>query len=134
MDKNLYLIELSESPHTAHGRVAFAAQPPPQRVFSAIWALESQVNNGGFAQFVENEDPALVAFAAEALRSIGASRCAEIVARAIAVATGTAGVDVAAALDALDGEFYAYPDDLTELLYQFVQAHPASFGTGTTPG
>lgn len=133
MDKTLYLIELFESPHTAYGRVDFSAQPLPQRVFSAIWALESQVNNNGFAQFVAREDAALVAFAPEALRSIGALRCAEIVARATSVAAAPADTGRAAALDELDGQFYTYPDDLAELLYRFVQAHPASFGTPAAP-
>jgi hypothetical protein len=30
--------------------------------------------------------------------------------------------------DALDSEFFAYPDNLTELLYVFVAAHPEAFG------
>ncbi len=57
MDKNSYLIDLSESIRTDFGRVDFAAQSYEQRVFSAIWALESQVNNGGFVEFFDNEGP-----------------------------------------------------------------------------
>jgi len=51
MNKNSFLIQLSESPRTDFGRVAFAEQSEPQKVFSSIWALESQVNNGGFLQY-----------------------------------------------------------------------------------
>lgn len=47
MDKNALLIELSESDRTMFGRVDFDQQPPDQQVFSAIWELENQVNNGG---------------------------------------------------------------------------------------
>ncbi|EMO41566.1 hypothetical protein LEP1GSC186_2128 [Leptospira noguchii serovar Autumnalis str. ZUN142] len=31
-------------------------------------------------------------------------------------------------LNTLDQEFYAYPDDLTELLFAFVSKHEAVFG------
>ena len=121
MDKNNFLIQLSESDHTDHGRVDFSAQAQQQQVFSAIWALESQVNNGGFESFFEYEDPVLVAFAPDALQAIGAVSCADIVGRAISAGSGQ--------LDNLDAEFYRYPDDLTELLYKYVSANPAAFGT-----
>ena len=45
MDKNLYLIGLSESPETEYGKRDFAEQRHEQKVFSAIWELESLVNN-----------------------------------------------------------------------------------------
>ena len=54
MDKNAFLITLSESERTAFGKTEFAAQLEPQKVFSAIWELESEVNNGGFDQFFRN--------------------------------------------------------------------------------
>lgn len=120
MDKNDFLIELSESDRTAYGRVDFTAQTAQQQVFSAVWALESQVNGGGFESFLENEDPALAAFAPEALQTIGAVSCADIVRRAASAAPGL--------LDDLDSEFYAYPDDLTDLLYKYVAANPDAFG------
>ena len=43
MDKNAFLIELSESDRTDLGRVDFGEQSEEQQVFSAIWELESQV-------------------------------------------------------------------------------------------
>ena len=54
MDKNHYLIELSESPRTDYGKRDFAAQRREQQVFSAIWELESLVNNGGFQGYFGN--------------------------------------------------------------------------------
>src|SRR5690606_17591676 len=98
MDKNNFLIQLSESDRTDHGRVDFVAQTQQQQVFSAIWALESQVNNGGFERFFEYEEPALIAFTPEALQIIGAVSCADIVRRANSAAPDQ--------LDDLDSEFY----------------------------
>ena len=48
MNKNDILINLSESENTRFGNEDFALQTLPQKVFSAIWAVESEVNNGGF--------------------------------------------------------------------------------------
>ncbi len=129
MDKNNYLIDLSESEHTDFGRVAFLDQSFEQKVFSAIWTLESQVNNGGFGQFFDNEDPLIVSFATTALRTVGAATCAEIVSRAVALAPDRELDQVAEQPNSLDSQFYQYPDNLTELLYTYVAANPASFGT-----
>ena len=128
MDKNNYLIDLSESDRTDFGRVDFAAQSYEQQVFSAIWALESRVNNGGFVEFFDNEDPLIVSFAVSALRAVGANNCAEIVGRAVALASSREPGQAAEELDSLDSEFYEYPDNLTELLYQYVAANQATFG------
>jgi Domain of unknown function (DUF4375) len=131
MDKNHYLIEPSEGERTDFGRVDFEEQPEPQKVFSAVWELESEVNNGGFDQYFRNCDTGAVAYAPRALRTIGASSCARIVERAIEViviaplaptredrssildALGNGGQDL---LNTLDSEFFAHPDNLTELL------------------
>jgi hypothetical protein len=52
MNKNQILINLSESKQTGFGKQEFAEQSFPQKVFSAIWAVESEVNNGGFSQYL----------------------------------------------------------------------------------
>lgn len=127
MDKNSYLIELSESDGADFGRIDFAAQGQEQRVFSAIWALESQVNNGGFVQFFDNEEPDLVSFTPAALREIGAIRCSEIVSRALVFRPDRNSSKSTEHLESLDSEFYGYPDDLTELLFAYVAAHPETF-------
>jgi hypothetical protein len=50
-EKNSILIQLAASYRTAYGREEpFAKQTLPQKVFSAIWVLEAEVNNGGFSQ------------------------------------------------------------------------------------
>ena len=141
MDKSLYLSRLSQDERTDFGRVDFDEQPEPQKVFSAIWVLEGEVNNGGFAQYFRNWDIGEIAYAPKALRRIGASSCARIVERAIEIISPMAPTreERSRALDALDddgqyvlftldAEFLAYPDDLTELLFAYVSDHPESFG------
>jgi hypothetical protein len=46
MNKNGILIHLSEPENTSFGKEDFADQSRPQKVFSTIWALESEVNRG----------------------------------------------------------------------------------------
>ena len=143
MDKNAYLIQLSESEQTDFGRTEFATQPPDQQVFSAIWSLESGVNGDGFSGYFSSWDGDTANFAPEALERIGAPNAAAIVRRALqAVQAAPLPNDhdqrealvldlddaSSAALEALDSEFYAYPDNLTECLFAFVAARPESFG------
>jgi len=143
LDKNSFLVDVSESDRTDFGRVEFAAQPEPQKVFSAIWALESQVNNGGFLQYFASSDGDTANYAPTALRAIGAHACAGVVERALRVASGSPLAESQEArealveslsdaareqLDGLDTEFFAYPDNLTELLFSYVASHPKSFG------
>ena len=149
MDKNALLIELSESDHTDFGRVNFAEQREEQKVFSAIWALESQVNNGGFVQYLISHDGDTADFAPRALKTIGASSCAGIVERAWKVVSNqpiptsresreqlaeSLTDEAQAHLEDLDAEFFAYLDNLTELLFAYVQSHPAVFGPVSLPG
>ena len=148
MNKNGILIDLSESDRTKFGKEDFAGQSVPQKVFSGIWAVESEVNNGGFAQYFLNSSAETAPFVAEALETIGAPRTADICRRAIACAfpaglPSTPEATSAAAaefsdetvneLENLDAEFFAYPHDLTELLFAFVSRHPDEFGTMPQP-
>jgi len=143
MNKNAFLIDLSASDRTDFGRIGFEDQSEEQQVFSAIWELESQVNNGGFLQYFQSTGGHTINVAPRALRAIGAARSADIVDRALAV-VGADGLpdDQASreqligaldepslgALEALDREFFAYPDNLTDLLFEFVRSHPKTFG------
>jgi PIN domain nuclease of toxin-antitoxin system len=146
MDKNKFLIDLSESARTDFGRVDFSQQSDEQQVFSAIWELESQVNNGGFEQYFSSESCETADFAPTALRRIGAHQCAEIVAKALRVVSheplpkdpatrsdliASLGESQREELESLDSEFFSYPDDLTGLLFEFVRAHPNVFGAVT---
>lgn len=143
MTKNHILIGLSESDKTAFGKQEFARQSQPQKVFSAIWAVESEVNNGGFSQYFLNGTGESTPFVVEALRTIEAAKTAAICERAIAVAF-PAGLpdsedairltasefpdEVFEKLEPLDQEFFSYPHNLTNLLFAFVSKHPEEFG------
>lgn len=148
MTKNEILIDLSESEKTRFGKDEFARQSRPQKVFSAIWAVESEVNNGGFSQYFLNDSAESASFVVEALQSVRAPKTAAICERAIAAAfpdglpqnpesIRSAAADFAdetlEKLDSLDREFFAYPHNLTELLFAYVSENPAEFGTLPTP-
>jgi hypothetical protein len=143
LTKNEILIKLLESESTRFGKEDFAAQSFPQKVFSSIWALESEVDNGGFSQYFLNSSSETAYFVVEALRSIGGEQTAHICERAIAIAfpyglPSDAGQIASAAaefseellatLHPLDQEFYRDPDNLTELLFAYVAKHPEEFG------
>lgn len=148
MDKNNILISLSESDKTKFGKEDFANQSIPQKVFSAIWAVESEVNNGGFLQYFENHSCETAPFVVEALDTIGAPRTADICRRAIAMVfpaglpsapeeisslAGNLSDDTIQSLETLDDEFFRYPHDLTDLLFAHVSKHPEEFGTLPIP-
>jgi len=109
-----------------------------------VWAVESEVNNGGFSQYFLNSSGETAAFVAEALEAIGAPKTAHICRRAIKRAfpkglpSTQAEISSLAAefsdktidrLGALDSEFLAYLHDLTDLLYAYVSRYPDEFGT-----
>jgi len=143
MNKNKLLIDLSESEKTKFGIEDFVQQSLPQKVFSAIWCVDSELNNGGFSQYFVSDSGGSTRFVVEALEAIGAPKKARICSRAIAAAfpaglpTSPETIRSAAAdfsdeildkLDALDQEFFAYPHDLTDLLFAFVSENPKEFG------
>jgi hypothetical protein len=76
--KNQILISLSSSEHTSFGREDFAGQSLAQKVFSALWDIESEVNNGGFSQYFYNSSAESASFVVEALGTIGAPETADI--------------------------------------------------------
>jgi Domain of unknown function (DUF4375) len=143
MDKNSYLINLSESENAEFGKIDFQNQSTEQKVFSAIWGLEGQVNNGGFSQYFSSWDGDTANFSPVALRKIGANNCANIVERALKLVSQSElpndqdersrlkeelSDEAKDKLYDLSSEFFTYPDDLTELLYGFVYANPNTFG------
>lgn len=140
---NERLIVLSERNDMYLILTDFERLNPAQRVFQAVWSLESEVNNGGFGQLFSNSSGQIAPHMPSALREIGAEAMAKIVDAAIAaIGRDTPWGDdearrermvalqdaVAARLEELDGDFLQYPDDLTSLLYQFVSLHRSDFG------
>jgi len=76
MAKNEILIELSESEGSKFGKEDFALQSLPQKVFSSVWAVECEVNNGGFSQYFLNSSAETAAFVADALELIDDGKAA----------------------------------------------------------
>jgi uncharacterized protein DUF4375 len=143
VDQNKALIQLSESSRVALGRIPFSHQNPTQQVFTAVWELESEVNNGGFHQYFFNSSGDSAQGVLQALHTIGARNAERIVRDAIKAFPGgpppadwsarqaRLEVDDEVAMarwEELDREFFQYPDDLTSLLYAFVRAHSEEFG------
>jgi Domain of unknown function (DUF4375) len=148
MNKNEILIDLSESEITRVGKEELSEQSFPQKVFSAIWEVESEVNNAGFSQYFLNDSAESASFVVSALEHIGAPQTANICQRAIAIAfpsglpekgesirsaAGDFSDEVLAELEILDQEFFSYPHNLTDLLFAHVNAHTEEFGTPPTP-
>lgn len=149
MNKNIILIRLSESGKTKFGKEDFATQSTPQKVFSAIWSVETEVNSGGFSSYFQNSFYCETApFVVEALEAVGAPRTADICRRAIAAAfpaglpSSPEDISSVAAefsqetlekLELLDNEFFQYPHNLTDLLFAYVSNHPDEFGALPNP-
>jgi len=144
VNKNGILINLSESAATKIGKEGFEQQSMPQKVFTAIWEVESEVNNGGFSQYFLNDSAESASFVVNALTTIGAPKTADICSRAIVTAfpggmpqtveailsiAADFSEDILAKLEPLDQEFFSYPHNLTDLLFAYVTAHPEEFGT-----
>jgi Domain of unknown function (DUF4375) len=140
-NKNAFLIELSESTLTGFGKVDFDAQSPIQKIFSTIWTLESEVNSGGFAQYFCNSSETANSLLG-ALLEIGAPKTAAICEEAILllfpnglpksaeeVHSVASQIDqkTISKIEKLNIEFYKYPNDLTDLLYDFVMVHREEF-------
>lgn len=139
MDKNEALITLSEQGR--FWKIAFEELSAPEQVFRAVWDLESDVNNGGFEQYYRNSSGDTACHVVRALTEIGARDAAGIVARANSAfpqaspprdqgdreeqleVIGPKNEDL---WDSLDDEFLSYPDDLTELLYEYVKRQRAN--------
>jgi hypothetical protein len=137
-EMNQRLIKFAEGPDIRFWRADYDQLSFAERVFGLIWELESEVNNGGFHQYFLNSSGTLAPDVVDALKAIGATATAGIAQQALSVV----GTDISWTDDAtrqahirqlssqameklndLDRAFYAYPDDLTALLYRYVIEH-----------
>ena len=133
-EQESYLIELSDKLVPLTWQEPPPALSEPERVFVRVWQLEAEVNNGGFAQYYFNSAGDLAAEAPAALEAIGATHTAGIVRGANAVFPAGPPREQDAReelLDSIPAEafapfdegFLAYTDDLSSLLYAYVQSH-----------
>ena len=108
----------------------------PERVMATIWAVEAEVNNGGFDQLFYNSAGDISFYASIALKSIGADSMARIAEEALSIFGSTGaprdcrerqeilisfGEKYEDKLEALDLEFTEYPDDVQELMEAYVE-------------
>jgi hypothetical protein len=139
MDQNNRLVRLSGKGR--FWRVDFDALTYPERVFHAIWELESDVNNGGFCQYYSNSSGDSAFFVVEALKAIGAEKTAGLVERAHSVFPDSnpprnrdernvhldsISPDQDTLLEDLSTEFFQYPENLLELLFAYVRQNAAT--------
>jgi hypothetical protein len=134
-DKNKQLIALSENPAAQFWKVSYEELTAAEKVFVSIWELESEVNNGGFDQYFLNSSGDNARYCVSALEKIGAMNFAALVKQANSVfENGEPPADPGIRqpqvvkfsdeqkkfLGELDQKFFKYPDNLTDLLFDFV--------------
>jgi hypothetical protein len=87
------------------GKNTFIEQSGPQKVFSPIWALEAEVNNGRFSQYFFNDCRETAGFAVEALKSVGARQAAELCRQAKDIAFPAGLTSVAGVISSVAADF-----------------------------
>jgi hypothetical protein len=114
------------------------ALSPEERIVPAIEALESEVNNGGYAQFFINSSREYAPMIVEALTRIGCPRTAEITQNAIdALHLPTLSVEAIEAaiakdesgdeLNACDALYFKAEEDIAGKLFAFIKANKDAF-------
>ena len=139
-DKNKYLIALSENPAAQFWKISYQELTVAEKVFVSVWELEAEVNNGGFLQYFFNSSGDIASHCVLALEKIGALNVAALVRQAIGVFgefEPSSDLDIRRPqvegfsdekkkfLDELDQKFFKRPDNLTELLFDFVEKNRA---------
>lgn len=141
IDKEKFLTALADNPSAHFADTPFEELSEAEQVFITLRELDATVSDGGFRRYFEDAAGDHAGFAVEALEQIGAFETARLVKRAMGV-FGSDGMpgdqeDRASVLESLsegafllleelDAEFVEYPDDLTELLYDYVIANRAA--------
>jgi len=110
-----------------------------EQVFVTIWELEAEVNNGGFSQYYWNSAGDHAEQAVTSLETIGAPKMADIVRQANAVFLDgppedqerriefLEALEADATFNRLTEKFCAYPENLSQLLYDYVRANLRGF-------
>ena len=117
-------------------KLGFDGMREPERVLATIWAIEAEINNGGFDQLFYNTAGDISFYAVVALKSIGANKMAKISEDALSIfgvdgppkdggerrdKLNSFGAKHEDLLDHLSYKFTEYPDNLQELLAEYVQ-------------
>ena len=141
-DPTAFAIALSDLVFQRCDRDGFEALSAAESVAYCVDALEREVNNGGFEQFFGNSSGDTSAETLAALEKIGARQAAELLRSALSPFPNGAppkdrdgrcelidamSDEVRSQWGELDARFWDYPDDLTSLMRQFVNAHRSEF-------
>lgn len=142
-DKNQFVIAMSGwLDRKCKGGANPAVLTPEEKAVYVVDSFQSEVNNGGFSQYLYNGSGALAGELLSSLAAIGADCTAEIYRDVLALLPpelpadelsrnelldAAITEDISAVMSDADDRFYAYPDDLEELLYRFIMSHKSSF-------
>jgi hypothetical protein len=141
-DDTEFAIAMSDLVFAREATVGYQQLTAAERVVFCLDQLEREVNNGGFEQFFENSSGDHALDTIEALRTLGATATAALVAEAVRVfPQGRPATDRAerqrqvarldeqarATLDRLDGAFYDSPESLVALERRYVRDHQDQF-------
>jgi hypothetical protein len=91
------------------------AKSPDEQLIQLVGQLEADINNGGFDQYLRNKGEERSREALASLSVIGARRTARWLASALEAGAG------ADALERLDKQFYAKPEDLASLVMTYIK-------------
>lgn len=118
----------------------------PERMFHIAFTLIGEVENGGFIQYFSNCGGPEPNEAAQAFAEIGAAKTAAICKRALSVFDGpvpddqdrraemlAASEDKCLLLYDCDGDFFTGEEDLTALMYAYIQEHKEAFSEKLEP-
>ena len=142
-DKNQFVIAMSGwLDRKCKGGANPAVLSPEEKTVYVVDSFQSEVNNGGFSQYLYNGSGALAGELLASLTAIGADCTAEIYRDVLSLLPPelpadellrnelldeVITADISAVMSAADDRFYTYPDDLEELLYRFIMNHKSCF-------
>lgn len=142
-DKNQFVIAMSGwLDRKCKGGANPAVLSPEEKTVYVVDSFQSEVNNGGFSQYLYNGSGALAGELLASLTAIGADCTAEIYRDVLSLLPPelpadellrnelldeVITADISAVMSAADDRFYTYPDDLKELLYRFIMNHKSCF-------
>lgn len=143
VDKNQFVIAMSGwLDRKCKGGANPAVLSPAEKAVYVVDTFQSEVNNGGFSQYLYNGSGALAGELLASLTAIGAD-CAAAIYRDVLsllppelpadeflrneLLDEVITADISAAMSAADDRFYTYPDDLEALLYRFIMNHKSCF-------
>lgn len=142
-DKNQFVIAMSGwLDRKCKGGANPTVLSPEEKAVYAVDSFQSEVNNGGFSQYLYNGSGALAGELLASLAAIGADCTAEIYRDVLSLLPPelptdellrnelldeAITADISAVMSAADDRFYTCPDDLEELLYRFIMNHKNCF-------